>query len=78
VAYDNTNRGVLFRNEKREGKEDSDPDYSGQVDVAGTEYWLSAWIKQGKSGKFMSLSVRPKQEKPKERAPADAGDDIPF
>jgi hypothetical protein len=29
---------------------------------AGVEYRLSAWIKEGDSGKFMSLSVRPNDD----------------
>lgn len=52
--YDNTNRGVLFKNDRKET--DNHPDYTGRIDIDGTEYFLSAWIKEGKKGKFMSLS----------------------
>ena len=58
--YDNTDRGVLFKNTRKE--KDSHPDYNGSINVGGTEMWLSAWIKQGKNGPFMSLSVKPKDE----------------
>lgn len=61
MEYDNTNSGVLFKNDKRPGKQD--PDYTGSwEDMNGTQYWLSAWIKTSKDGtkKFMSLSARPK------------------
>jgi uncharacterized protein (DUF736 family) len=77
--YDNTDTGALFKNDKK--TTDKHPDYRGQINVAGTEFWLSAWINTSKAGaKFMSLSVTPKDEKPAERkpAPADFDDDIPF
>jgi len=82
MAYNNTNSGALFKNEKRAGKEDTDPDYTGKLDVAGTEYWLSAWLKKGKNGTFMSLSVREKKAArhvpdPDPTNGRDA-DDIPF
>ncbi len=80
--YDDTNRGVLFKNDK-EGNERR-PDYKGSINVNGTEFWLSAWIKEGQKGKFMSLSVQPKEQqgapqKPAAQpAPLDEMDDAPF
>ena len=75
-GYDNS--GVLFKNEKKETSKH--PDYKGSVTVAGVEYWLAAWIKEGKGDhkeKFMSLSVTEKQSKPAEKKRPEA-DDIPF
>jgi hypothetical protein len=75
TEYDRTNSGLLAKNDKQ-GNE-SRPDYRGSINVDGREYWLSAWIKQGRDGtklagqKYMSLSVKPKDE-PVAYAPAPA------
>lgn len=59
--YDNTDRGVLFKN--KEKKQDTHADYQGNINVAGQEYWLNAWVKKDKNGNpFMSLSVKLKQQ----------------
>lgn len=81
TQYDDSNRGVLFKNDRKES--DKHPDYKGSINVNGEEYWLSAWIKEGKSGKFMSLSVSAKESKPKAKQSAkqtaDFDDsDVPF
>jgi hypothetical protein len=61
AKYDDTNRGALFKNDKKEG--DRDPDYNGHLNVDGAEFWVSAWINVAKSGmKYMSLSVRSKDQ----------------
>jgi hypothetical protein len=52
------NSGILFRNSKKNSEQS--PDYTGSVTVGGVEFRLSAWIKQGARGKFMSLSLTPK------------------
>ena len=86
AEFDNSNRGVLFKNEKK--TQENHPAYTGNINIEGTDYWLSGWIKEGKNGgKFFSLSVRPKQEAPRQSseptrkaksAAADFDDDVPF
>ena len=84
--YDTTNRGVLFRDEKR--KNERAPEYTGTINILGKEYRLSAWIKESKTGKkFFSLSVTspnlaPKKEEkpvePLETTMMEDVDELPF
>ena len=76
--FDNANRGALFSNKDRKEAE-TDPDYSGTINVAGEEYWLKGWVKTSKAGqKFLSLSVRPKNAEPKKNKRAEFSDEVPF
>lgn len=53
--YDNTNRGQIWPNDKRETE--NHPDFKGSINVEGKEYWLSAWKrKEGANPKAPSLS----------------------
>ena len=76
------NSGVLFSNDKKDNERA--PHYKGNITVEGKDYWLSAWVKEGKSGKFMGLAVSPKEQQPKakmsERSKATGFDDedLPF
>ena len=78
MAFDNTNRGTLGRNKRRE--KDSHPEYTGSLNVDGNNYWLSAWVKESNGEKFFSVSVKPKEGKPELPEPVrvDPNDDIPF
>jgi hypothetical protein len=73
--------GVLFKNDRKE--KDSHPDYTGSAMIHGQEFWMSAWIKEGRNGKFMSFSFRPKEARDaaQERTSDNQnsfGDVIPF
>ena len=48
------NSGVLFKNDRKE--KENQPDYRGKCMVNGMPMDISAWIKQGQSGKFMSFA----------------------
>lgn len=68
--YDNTNRGVLFKNEK-DGNEKR-PDYTGKINIEGKDFWLSAWLQKSKDGSktFMSLSVTDPATRQQQNGPA--------
>lgn len=81
MSYDNTNSGVLFNNREAKGDNERAPDYKGSINVNGEEFWLSAWIKEGQKGKFMSLSIKPKEQAPAKQAPrrpSRDSDEVPF
>lgn len=81
-TYDNTNRGVLFKNDT--GGNPKRPQYRGSLNVGGAEYNLSAWIKASKKtgDKFLSLSVETKKDSPAPNKPPveqdEFNDNIPF
>ena len=69
TEYDNTNRGAIFANDRKE--KDTHPDRTGTLNVEGVEYFIDGWLKDGKKGKFLSLSVKRKDKQPN-AAPAPA------
>ena len=69
----------LFKNDKQGN--DKRPDYTGTgADADGNPIRVSAWLKDGQKGKFMSCRIEPQQEKakPAPAKPDDLDDDIPF
>lgn len=69
TQYDNINRFTLFKNNRKE--KDTHPDLTGTINVHGVEYYLNAWTKEGRSGKFISGTIKPKdddQSKPQAKA----------
>lgn len=58
--------GALFRNDKRE--KDTHPHATGSALIDGVEYWVSAWTKEGKAGKYQSLAFK-KKDKQESRNP---------
>jgi hypothetical protein len=61
TKFDNTNRGSIWKNKKKEKA--TQADFTGSINVDGKEYWLNGWLrKEGASqdSPAMTFSVRPK------------------
>jgi len=72
---------VLFKNDKKQTE--THPDYRGDgMDMNGEPVWVSAWIREGAKGKFMSCSMQHKNKdqpvKKKADAISDLDNDLPF
>ena len=86
MAYENNNRGSVWRNERKE--KDTHPDFTGQAKIDGVEFWVSAWKRKPDAkpnAPALSFSVKPKEERqqepqhqPEQPAGGDFDDDIPF
>jgi hypothetical protein len=86
--YDNTNRGSIWKNEKK--TEPNHPDFTGELNVAGIEYWVSAWKrKEGAkpTAPALSFSIKikePKGQQARQDAPSssrpssDYEEEVPF
>lgn len=61
--YDNTNRGQLWKNDKKET--DKHPDFTGSLNVDGVEFWVSGWKRrpdQSDKAPALSFSVKMKDD----------------
>jgi hypothetical protein len=88
MAYEQRpDSGTLFKNDKK--TQPNHPDYRGEGNINGHKFEISAWIKEGKRGKFMSLAFKPPYRKPQasteqqpdldtSSVPTGAESDVPF
>ena len=79
--YDNTNTIAIFKADK--GDNPKRPDYSGNLNCEGTEYKVSLWMRESKTGtKFLSGQIQPKEEPKNKSSKAQSidefKDDLPF
>ena len=62
-VYDNTNRGAIFINQRKE--KENQPDLNGKINIEGTEYRISAWKQDSsKVGKYISLAASRIEDQP--------------
>jgi hypothetical protein len=59
--FDNTNKGTIAKNTRKEA--DNHPDITGSLNVNGVEHWINGWLKTNSrdGSKFYSLSIKPKE-----------------
>ena len=74
-------KGWLGKNQYM--KSDKSPPYTGRINIDGKEYFLNAWVNDGKDGgKYFGLSAKPREElkKPQENSyeKAKYDEEIPF
>lgn len=61
--YDNTNRGSIWANQKKQ--KESHPEFTGSLNVEGVEYWVSAWKRKpdaNPNAPALSFSVKRKDD----------------
>lgn len=65
MAYDNKNRGSIWKNERKESE--SHPDFTGTfTDESGREFWVSAWKRKpdaAEKAPALTFSLKPKEQK---------------
>lgn len=86
MSYDNTNRGSIWKNEKK--TTDKHPDFTGSLNVEGVEYWVSAWKRKPDANPKappLSFSIKPKEQSQHQQAKQNGyqedksfDDDLPF
>lgn len=65
--YDNTGKGALFVNDRKQS--DKHQDMNGKININGVDYWLSGWWKQTQRGEILSLSLGQPVNQQQQQAP---------
>ena len=80
AEFDNTNRGSIWKNDKK--TTENHPDFTGSINVEGKEFWVSGWKRKADANPkapALSFSVQPKEPKVEEaRVPASEFNDDPI
>ena len=65
MSYDNTNRGSIWKNDRKE--KDTHADFAGSINIDGVEYWLNGWKRKPDAhpkAPAMSFTVKRKEVQP--------------
>lgn len=65
MNYDNTNRGSIWKNDRKE--KDTHPDFTGTLNVEGVEYFFDAWKRKPDAkptAPALTFSVKRKDKQP--------------
>lgn len=63
MAYERKNGDfILFRNKYKEAG-DKKPDWKGEILIAGETLDISAWVKNGQKGEFLTGNISHKRDK---------------
>jgi hypothetical protein len=86
--YDNTNRGSIWPNKDKTEANPNYPDFKGELNVQGLEFWVSAWKRKPDANpKAPSLTFKIESKDQRQSSPASQGskpepedfeDSIPF
>ena len=86
--YDDTNRGQIWKNDRKET--DNQPDFKGSLNVEGIQFWVSGWKRRPDANPrapALRFSIQRKEQQPVSTSSAsqahqapgvDLDDDIPF
>jgi hypothetical protein len=75
--YDNTNRGSIWKNDKKETE--NHPDFTGSLNVNGQEFWVSAWKRKpdaSEKAPALSFSIKPKEDSVKKPTTATSSNNV--
>lgn len=65
TQFDNSNRGAIWKNDKKETE--TQADFTGSINVDGVEYWLNGWRRpEGAASNTpaMKFTVKRKESRP--------------
>ena len=82
-GYDNTNSGIISKNDRKE--KEAHPDNTGSAEIkcphcgVNSKFWVSAWVKTfgenaKRTGRYFSLSFKPQEAKQESTAPTMSAD----
>lgn len=70
------NSGFIFKNDRKE--KETHPGYTGTINVAGKDWQISLWVKEGKKGKYFSASIKEPYQKEATKTFTKPTEDLPF